>query len=111
MALNEVTTVVAKGHQGHAGQVAISTRLAAASKHGDVWTRAMILAPSASTSMSSSVFGEPDMAAMRVHFVKPNTTVAMGFTDDPQAGMVCDRFTGSAVSNLLTMSFQTASLR
>jgi uncharacterized protein YcbK (DUF882 family) len=111
MALNEVTTVVAKGHQGRAGRVTISTRLAAAGKNSDVWMRAMILAPSASTSMSSSVFGEPDMPSMRVHFVKPNTTVAMSFSGDPQPGMVCDRFTGSAVSNLPTMSFQTASLR
>jgi hypothetical protein len=35
----------------------------------------------------------------------------MSFSGDPQPGMVCDRFTGSAVSNLPTMSFQTASLR
>lgn len=111
MGVNEVTTVVAKNRQGRAGHVALSTRIAAASKDNDVWTRAMILAPSASTAMSSSVFGEPDMAAMRVHFVKPHAAVAMTFSNDPQPGMICDRFTGSAVSNVPTMAFQTASLR
>ncbi len=111
MVANEVTTVVAKGHQGRHGQVAVSARIAAAAKKNDVWMRAMILAPSASMSMSSSIFGEQDMAAMRVHFVKPRAAVAMTFSSDPQPGIDYDRFTGSAVSNLPTMSFLTASLR
>ena len=114
MAVTEITTVVAKGPQGHANVVANSTRLAAAaSRDNDVWTRAMILAPSAITSMSSTVFGDIDMTLMRAHFVKPQTAVAMNFSDDPQLGLVCDQFTGSAVATLTTMSFvmRTASLR
>jgi hypothetical protein len=51
------------------------------------------------------------MTAMRVHFVKPQTTVAMRFADEPQAGMICDRFIGSATASLPTLTFQTASLR
>jgi hypothetical protein len=37
----------------------------------------------------------------------------MAFTDDPQMGMVSDRFTGSATAKLVIQSFvmRTASLR
>jgi hypothetical protein len=37
----------------------------------------------------------------------------MGFSDDPQMGLTCDRFTGSATATLATQSFvlRTASLR
>jgi uncharacterized protein YcbK (DUF882 family) len=110
MAVSNITTVVAKGAQG---MVATSTRLASAIKSNDVWMRAMILAPSASTSMSVSAMGDPDMTLMRSYFVKPTAVVAMSFADDPQIGLICDRFTGAAVATLPTRSFvmRTASLR
>jgi uncharacterized protein YcbK (DUF882 family) len=110
MAVNGVTTVVAKGSQG---MVATSTRLTSAAKSNDVWMRAMILAPSASTSMSVAVMGDADMTLMRSYFVKPQAAVAMSFSDDPQLGLVCDQFTGPAVAKLATQSFvmRTASLR
>jgi hypothetical protein len=75
--------------------------------------RMMILATSASTSMNTTVLGDTDMTLMRVYFVKPQAAVAMSFSDDPLLGMVCDRFTGSAVAVLATQSFvmRTASLR
>jgi uncharacterized protein YcbK (DUF882 family) len=110
MAVTNITTVVAKGSQG---MVATSTRLTSAAKSNDVWMRAMILAPSASTSMSVSAMGDPDLTLMRSYFVKPTAVVAMRFADDPQIGLVCDRFTGPAVATLATQSFvmRTASLR
>jgi uncharacterized protein YcbK (DUF882 family) len=110
MAVNNITTVVPKGSQG---MVANSTRLASATKSNDVWMRAMILSPSASSSMSVSAMGDPDLTLMRSYFVKPLTTVAMSFSDDPQLGLVCDQFTGPAVAKLATQSFvmRTASLR
>ena len=112
--VTDTMTVVAKGPQGRANVITSPARLAAAaSRDDDVWVRAMILAPSASTSMSSTVFGETDMTLMRAHFVKPQAAVAMSFSDDPQLGLVCDQFTGSAVATLTTTSFvgQSASLR
>ena len=109
MAVNNITTVVAKGAQG---VVATSTRLTSAAKSNDVWLRAMILAPSA-ISMSATVMGDADLTLMRSYFVKPRVAVAMSFSDDPQLGLVCDQFTGSAVATLATQSFvlRTASLR
>ena len=112
VAVTTIDSVVAKGAQGQGSLVATSTRIAA-SRSNDVWMRMMILAPSASTSMSATVLGDTDMTSMRAHFVKPQTAIAMGFSDDPQMGLVCDRFTGSATARLATQSFvmQTASLR
>ncbi len=109
MAVNNITTVIAKGSQG---VIATSARLASAAKGNDVWMRAMILAPSA-TSMSVAVMGDADLTLMRSYFVKPVTAVAMSFSDDPQLGLVCDQFTGPAVATLATQSFvmRTASLR
>jgi hypothetical protein len=53
------------------------------------------------------------MTVMRAYFVKPQTAIAMSFSDDPQLGLVCDRFTGSATATLTTQSFvmRTAALR
>ena len=110
MAVNNITTVVAKGSQG---LVATSRRLASAAKGNDVWMRVMMLAPSASTSMSTTVLGDTDMTLMRAYFVKPQAAIAMSFSDDPMMGMTTDRFSGSATAKLATQSFvlRTASLR
>jgi len=107
-----IDQVVAKGPQGPGSVVATSTRIAA-SNSNDVWMRMMILAPSASMSMSATVLGDTDMTLMRAHFVKPQSAIAMSFSDDPQMGLVCDRFTGSATATLATHSFvmRTALLR
>lgn len=114
MAVTNVTTVVAKGAQGQGGVITTATRLAAAAnRDNDIWMRVMMLAPSASTSMSVSVMGESDMTLLRAHFVKPQAALSMSFSDDPQLGLVCDQFTGSATARLTTTSFavRTAALR
>jgi uncharacterized protein YcbK (DUF882 family) len=113
MVVNEVTTVIGKS-LGQSGPVAISTRLTAAYiPENHIWTRAMIIAPSVTTTMSVSSIGDGDLTVLRAHFAKPQTVVAMSFSDDPQAGLVSDQFTGSATAKLVTTSFamRTASLR
>jgi uncharacterized protein YcbK (DUF882 family) len=111
-AATTIDMVVAKGAQGQGNVVAPPTRFASF-RGNDAWMRAMILAPSASTSMSTTVLGDTDMTVMRAHFVKPQVVIAISFSDDPQMGMVSDRFTGSATAGLATQSFvmRTASLR
>lgn len=115
MALNDVTTVVAKSGQGGGigGVIATSARLAASKGNNELWLRVMMLAPSASTSMSVTVFGDTDLTSMRQHFVKPQAIVAMTFSDDPTLGLITERFTGSSTARLETMSFvlRTAALR
>jgi hypothetical protein len=111
-AATEINTVVAKGPQGQGGGIATSTRIAA-SRGDNIWMRVIMLAPSASTSMSTTVMGDADMTQMRAYFVKPQAVIAMTFSDDPQLGLVSDRFTGSATAPLATQSFvlRTAALR
>ncbi len=105
-----INTVAAKNAQGSA--ITTSTRLAAA-KGNDLWLRIVMLAPSASTSMLTTVLGDTDMTLMQAYFAKPQAVVAMAFSDDPQLGLLSDRFTGSVATRLATTSFvmQTASLR
>jgi uncharacterized protein YcbK (DUF882 family) len=111
MAVASIDQVVAKGAQGQTGAITTSRRIAGA-KGNEIWMRVMMLAPSASTSMSVTVLGDTDMTLLSAHFVKPQAAIAMGFSDDPQMGLVCDRFTGSATAVLATQSFvqRTASL-
>jgi uncharacterized protein YcbK (DUF882 family) len=105
-------TIVTKGPQGPGGVVVAASARLAASAANDVWMRVMILAPSASRSMNATVLGDTDMTTMRRFFVKPETAIAMSFSDDPQMGLVSERFTGSATATLATQSFvlRTASL-
>jgi len=112
MAATTIDQVVAKGPQNQESLITTSTRIAAATDNA-VWMRAMILAPSASASLSTTVLGDSDMTLMRIHFVKPQAIVSMSFSEDPQMGLVSDQFTGSAVATLTTQRFmmRTASLR
>ena len=111
-AATTINTVVAKGPQGPGGMVATSARLASSGSN-DIWMRVMMLAPSASRSMSATVLGDTDMTQMRVYFVKPQIAISMTFSDDPLMGLSCDRFSGSTTASLSTQSFvlRTASLR
>jgi uncharacterized protein YcbK (DUF882 family) len=111
-AATEINTVVAKGAQGQDSVVATSTRLAAA-QGSSIWMRVVMLAPSASNAMSTTVLGDTEMTQMRSHFVKPQAAIAMTFSEDPMMGVTCDRFTGSATAQLPTQSFvvRTAALR
>nr|WP_249158749.1 DUF882 domain-containing protein [Bradyrhizobium jicamae] len=111
IAPTEINTVIPKGAQG-AGIVTASARIAAA-KGNDIWMRVVMLAPSASTGMLTTMLGDNNMSLMRTHFIKPQATIAMTFSDDPMMGMTCDRFSGSATATLATQSFvmRTASLR
>lgn len=99
--------------KNQSGAIAKTVRVKTTSKANDLWLRAMIVTPSASRTLTASMIGDQDMTVMRTHFVKPNTTVAMTFSDDPQMGVVCEQFTGSAIATLPTTSFamRTASLR
>jgi uncharacterized protein YcbK (DUF882 family) len=110
-AATTIDTVVAKGPQGQSSTVATSARIAA-SGDNTAWMRVMMLAPSASTSMSTTVLGDVDMTLMRVYFVKPQAVIVMNFSDDPQMGLASDHFTGSVTAPLPTRSFvlRTASL-
>jgi hypothetical protein len=82
-------------------------------RYDDPWLRAMILTPSISDQMTTTLYGEPDFTELRALMNKPTTTVAMSFNNDPYPGISADRFSGEAVVFLTTYAFpqRTASLR
>jgi uncharacterized protein YcbK (DUF882 family) len=111
-AATEIDTIATRSVGGKGDAVTTAARLSAG-KGNDIWMRIMMLAPSASRAMSVTVMGDSDMSALRAFFVKPASTITMGFTDDPLLGMSVDRFSGSATTRLEMTSFslRTASLR
>jgi uncharacterized protein YcbK (DUF882 family) len=109
LAANDLTIVGKSQAAAQSAVVAAPTHTA--STADDVWTRMMMLAPSASTSMSVTMLGDPNMTLLSRLFAKPQTVIVMGFSEDPQAGLVTDHFTGPAIAPLTTQSFRTASLR
>jgi hypothetical protein len=108
-----VETVAAKGRRGQPSAIATMTQVAAASQVNHLWTRAMMMTPNVTTSLSSTHWAERDMTKLAVHFVKPDRAVTMTFADDPQMGIICARFTGPAITTLSTTTFlqRTAALR
>lgn len=108
-----VTTIAAKALPGQPSALTTMAHLTSPTQMNDVWLRAMILTPDVSSTLSVSVLADQDMTAMSAHFIKPERAVMMTFSEDPQLGLVCDRFTGSAIAPLETTSFEqrTASLR
>ena len=111
-AATEINTIAIKGVSAPGEAISTATRLSAA-KGNDIWLRIVMLAPSATTSMSVTMMGDVDMTQLRALFVKPQATIPMSFSDDPMRGLTTDHFTGSAISKLETTSFalRTASLK
>jgi hypothetical protein len=105
-------TIAVKGASGPGEPVSNAARLSAA-KGNDIWLRIVMLAPSASNSMSVTVMGDTDMTQLRLLFVKPQAAIAMTFSDDPTMGLATDQFSGSAITKIETTSFRlrTALLR
>src|SRR5689334_5978904 len=79
-AATAINTVASRAMPGQAELVANATRLSAA-KGNDIWLRIVMLAPSASNSMSVTVMGDTDMTLLRAFFVKPQATILMRFSD------------------------------
>jgi uncharacterized protein YcbK (DUF882 family) len=111
-AATEIDTIATKGVGGKGDLIATASRLSAG-KSNNIWMRIMMLAPSATRAMSVTVMGDTDMTAMRAYFVKPASSIAMSFSEDPLLGMSVDHFSGSATTKLETTSFslRTAMLR
>ena len=85
----------------------------AGQQFNDPWMRAMIVAPSAGGFMSTSLLGTSDFRTLSPYLRKPTTSVMMTFADDPHLGMSTERFAGTAVVFVSTVTFsrRTASLR
>jgi hypothetical protein len=78
------------------------------------WLRAAMLTPSVRDFMTSTRFGQLSPTWLRDLLHKPEQSVLMSFSADPQLGMETARFSGNAVVFLATATFTpqtTASLQ
>jgi uncharacterized protein YcbK (DUF882 family) len=98
-----INTVVMKGVQPVPTLITRTT----SRPESDVWMRAMVLAPNSYRFMLPTVIGEPDMTALRVLFIKPDTAIASAFSEEATPGMRYDRFNGSAFATLPKVTFRT----
>jgi uncharacterized protein YcbK (DUF882 family) len=82
-------------------------------RYDDPWLRAIIVAPRLYGSMTTTLYGEPDFAGLRMLMTKPTTAVVMSFSDEPYPGVTTTGFSGEAVVPLNTYAFsrRTASLQ
>ncbi len=102
---NEPTVVSSPA--GPAGPVKVGQ------KFNDPWMRAMIIAPSAGGFMSTGLLGAPDYRVLSPYLRKPDASVMMTFAQDPHLGMTTQKFAGTAVVFVSTVTFnqRTAALQ
>src|SRR5439155_21837630 len=74
-------------------------------KLNDPWLRAMIVSPNAVDFMNTTLFGMADFRNLGPQLRKPSTSVMMTFSDDPHLGMATERFGGTAVVFVSTVTF------
>jgi uncharacterized protein YcbK (DUF882 family) len=99
----EINTVATK--RTDPGQPVANATRPSVARGSDVWLRIVMLAPSATTSMSVTMMGDTDMTQMRAFFVKPESAIPMTFSADPMHGLSTDHFSGSAFSKVELTSF------
>lgn len=87
--------------------------IAAGTTYEDPWLRAAVVAPDLQNYLTVTAFEPPDPLQLRTLMQKPSSVVMMTFSNDPHLGMSSDRFTGSAVVFVSTVTFtnRTAMLR
>jgi uncharacterized protein YcbK (DUF882 family) len=85
----------------------------AGDRFNDPWMRAMIVSPNAQSFMRTTLFGMQDFRNLGPYLQKPESAVMMTFSGDPYLGMSTDKFAGSAVTFISTVTFKarTAALR
>jgi uncharacterized protein YcbK (DUF882 family) len=73
--------------------------------YADPWLRALVLAPDLQNYLTATAFEAPDPMSLRPLMIKPESVVVMTFCNDPHLGMNSERFSGSAVVFVSTVTF------
>jgi len=71
------------------------------------WLRAIVLAPNVHRFLTTLALGTRDFRTLAALMVKPHRSVMMTFAADPNPGLDHDRFSGSAVVFVSTVSYPT----
>jgi uncharacterized protein YcbK (DUF882 family) len=91
-----------------------SSRMLPADHLDDPWLRGLMLTASVQDSLMVTPVGDPNFTTLVDFMRKPGSSVLMTFSHDPHLGMTNDRFSGSAVVFMSTVTFgsgRTAALR
>jgi uncharacterized protein YcbK (DUF882 family) len=104
-ATQSVSTILAAPSHGAAPQSGAS--------FDNPWLRAVMLSPSVRRYLTPLLLGDPDYRALAALMQKPASSVMMTFAADPNPGLIADRFSGSAVVFISTVTWgaRTAALR
>jgi uncharacterized protein YcbK (DUF882 family) len=86
----------------------VIARVQPGDRFDDPWLRAMIVSPSAQGFMRTTLFGATDLRNLGPYLHKPLSAVLMTFGEDPHLGMTCEKFAGSAVGFVSTVTFRAA---
>ncbi len=113
------TTVTVKrtGNQAASAIMTASARSVAVVKSGahfeNPWLRAIVLSPSVQRFLTTVALGARDFRSLASLMVKPSSSVMMTFAADPNPGLDHDRFSGTAIVFVSTVSYptRTAALR
>ena len=91
--------------------VAARPLVAAAASQGarfdNPWLDAVLVSPSVRHYLTASTLGAQDYRALASLVRKPGSSVVMTFATDPNPGLTHDRFSGSAVVFVSTVTYQT----
>ena len=90
-----------------------SSALQNAARLDDPWLRAIVLSPSVRGFLTTLALGSRDFTALAALMVKPESSVMMTFSSNPNFGLESDHFSGSAIVFMPTVSYptRTADLR
>jgi uncharacterized protein YcbK (DUF882 family) len=114
------STTIAVKRAGNQAASAIMTASAtsvsvvkAGARFENPWLRAIVLSPSVHRFLTTMALGERDFRTLATLMVKPPSAVMMTFAADPNPGLTNDRFSGTAIVFVSTVSYpmRTASLR
>jgi hypothetical protein len=100
-------TPAAPKHAATPAPTATPRPLVTARLGGNPWLRGMILSPSIQDDMDVKSLGRGDPRQLVTYMLKPTKTLAMSFSDEVELEADADRFSGSAVTFLPTITFGT----
>ena len=105
-AMQSVSTILAAPTHGSAADIR-------GARIDNPWLRAVMLSPSVRRYLITLLLGDPDYRTLAVLMQKPASSVMMTFAADPNPGLSADRFAGSAVVFVSTVTWgaRTAALR
>jgi hypothetical protein len=71
------------------------------------WLRAVVLSPSVHRFLTTAALGARDLTSLAALMVKPKNSVMMAFAAEPNPGLEHDRFSGTAIVFVSTVSYPT----